>query len=125
MVRHLVRPEEGHALREMRHEGLEGVMEHCRNAIRQAEDEGDLRLARLYARQQDRAAAEMLARRLERQASDRQHEDTMTENLPDPIREGYSVEREVAQYRLMLQDGHITEAEYRRHVRRLEGEHGG
>jgi hypothetical protein len=51
----------------MRHEGLEGVMEQCRNALRQAEDEGDLELARLYAEQQDRAAAEMLARRLERQ----------------------------------------------------------
>lgn len=66
MVRTLERPEQGHALREMRLEGLEGVMEHCRNALLQAEDEGDLRLARLYSRQQDRAAAELLARRLER-----------------------------------------------------------
>lgn len=70
MVRTLTRPEQGHALREMRHEGLEAAMEHCRNALRQAEDEGDLRLARVYARQQDRLAAEMLARRLERDTPD-------------------------------------------------------
>ena len=37
----------------------------------------------------------------------------------------YSVEREVAQYRLMLQDGHITAGEYAAHVERLEAEHGG
>ena len=66
MVRHLERPGEAHALRSMRLEGLEAVMKHCRNALKQAEDEGDLRLARVYARQQDRTAAELLARRLER-----------------------------------------------------------
>lgn len=72
MVRHLERPSEGHAMRAMRLEGLEGVMEHCRNALKQAEDENDLRLARLYARQQDRAAAELLARRQERDDPERQ-----------------------------------------------------
>lgn len=76
MVRTLERPDEGHALREMRLEGLEGVMEHTRNALLQAEDEGDLRLARLYSRQQDRAAAEMLARRLERDGPGGQQETT-------------------------------------------------
>ena len=72
MVRRLERPSEGHALRAMRLEGLEGVLEHCRNALKQAEAEDDLRLARLYARQQDRAAAELLARRLERDGPERQ-----------------------------------------------------
>jgi hypothetical protein len=71
MVRHLERPDEGHAMRTMRLEGLEGVMEHCRIALKQAEDKNDLPLARLYARQQDRAAAELLARRLERDNSER------------------------------------------------------
>jgi hypothetical protein len=71
-MRRLKRPDEGHALRTMRLEGLEGVLEHCRNALEQAEDENDLRLARLYARQQDRAAAELLARRLERDEAERQ-----------------------------------------------------
>ena len=66
MTRTLERPEQGHALRAMQYEGLEAAMEQCRNALLQAEDEGDLRLARLYARQQDRLAAELLARRLER-----------------------------------------------------------
>lgn len=66
-MRHLERPPEGHTLREMRLEGLEGAMEVCRNALRQAEDEGDLRLARLYAQKQDELAAELLARRLERE----------------------------------------------------------
>lgn len=66
MVRTMERPEQGTALRSMRHEGLEAAMEHCRNALKQARDENDLRRARLYARQQDRLAAEMLARRLER-----------------------------------------------------------
>jgi len=71
-MRRLERPDEGHALRTMRLEALERVLEHCRNALEQAEDENDLRLARLYARQQDRAAAELLARRLERDEPERQ-----------------------------------------------------
>lgn len=66
MVRTVERPPANHAMRAMRLEELEGVMEHCRNALYRAEDEGDLRLARLYSRQQDRAAAELLARRLGR-----------------------------------------------------------
>lgn len=126
MVRRLRRPEEGHALRTMRLEGLEGVLEHTRNALLQASDEGDVRLARLYARQQDRAAAELLARRLEREARDRQdqNEDTMTTSR-QRLNEMYNVEREAAQYRMALQDGHITEEQYRAVLERLEAEHGG
>lgn len=75
MVRVLERPDEGSELREMRLEGLEGVMEHTRNALHHAEDTGDLAQARLYARQQDSAAAELLARRLERQQRDRQEQE--------------------------------------------------
>lgn len=72
MVRELVRPDEGSELREMRLEGLEGVLEHTRNALLQAADDGDVERARLYARQQDEAAAELLARRLERDGPERQ-----------------------------------------------------
>lgn len=65
-MRELERPEEAHALREIRLEGLEAVLDHADAGLRHASEQGDLRLARLYARQQDRAAAELLARRLER-----------------------------------------------------------
>lgn len=76
MVRHLERPPEGHGLREMQVEGLEGVLEQCRNAILQARDDGDLETARVYAEQADRAAAELVARDLERRAVDEQCEQT-------------------------------------------------
>lgn len=76
MTRVLERPDEDTALRQMPLEGLEAAMEHCRNALQQAEDEGDLRLARVYARQQDRVDAELLARRAERETRDSQAEAT-------------------------------------------------
>lgn len=72
MVRTLERPDEGHAMRAMRLEDLECVLEHCRNALERAEAADDLRLVRLYSRQQDRAAAELLARRQERDGPERQ-----------------------------------------------------
>lgn len=81
MVREMRRPAEDSALREMRLEGLEGVLEHTRNAILRARDEGDLDRVRLYAKQMDRAAAEMLARQLERREIDR-HFESM--NTPHP-----------------------------------------
>ena len=45
------------------------------------------------------------------------------EQTSDPIRDGYQPEREVAQYRLMADEGHITEAEFEAAKERLlEGE---
>lgn len=76
MVRTLERPDEGSELREMRLEGLEGVLEHTRNALLQAGDEGDVEQARVWAAQRDGAAAELLARGLERRRADRQAEAT-------------------------------------------------
>lgn len=120
MVRTLERPGEGHAMRSMRLEELEGVMEHCRNALKRAEDEGDLRVARVFARQQDRAAAELLARRLERQQRDQEHTENMA--TKERLDEMYNVEREAMQFRMMLQDGLITEDEYEAALERLEDE---
>lgn len=39
----------------------------------------------------------------------------------DPLRDGYDPEREVAQYRLVRDEGHITQAEYEAHRDRLLG----
>ena len=39
------------------------------------------------------------------------------------LNEQYRVEREVGQYHLALQEGHITEQEFRRAKQRLEVEH--
>jgi hypothetical protein len=66
MVRTLERPSEGHAMRAMQQEELEGVLQHCQTGLTKAKAENDLRLLRLYSRQQDRAAAEILSRRQER-----------------------------------------------------------
>jgi hypothetical protein len=70
------RPEPDHALREMPLEGLESARERLDNAILRAQDQCDVGQARLYARQQDRIAAELLARRLERQEADREAAET-------------------------------------------------
>ena len=70
------RPDENHALRVMTLEGLEAVLEHCRNALLKAEDDEDERTMQVYRRQRDRAAAELLARRQERNDRDSQAQAT-------------------------------------------------
>lgn len=45
------------------------------------------------------------------------------ETTRERLNEGYRVEREVGQYHLALQEGHITQQEFRRAKQRLEAEH--
>jgi uncharacterized membrane protein len=51
------------------------------------------------------------------------NDDGQRETDRERLDEGYSVAREVAQYRLLLRNGHITEHEFRHAKRRLEAEH--
>ena len=83
-MRRLERPDEGHALRSMTLEEIEAAREHCRNGLKQARDQQNLRLARIYSRQNDRIAAELMSRRMQRGLDD-EHARTSDDGWPKEL----------------------------------------